>query len=236
MVASGAFAAACAGNPVAPNSDEHMAMVPVPAPTPAAGMIVLKGRVTQSAPTTHAEIAGATVSIVDGPNSGKSAVANGMGFYTIGEVAPGSFTVAVAANGFVGASKRVDAVRDAVENFNLTPESRMLTYTFHGDVRDGDGTCSDGAAQRPCRIVMIPIHNAGNVNARLEWTSDQAIDLDLALFQTNVAAPIEKSAQKGADAEQVGSHVTGGSNYELRITYAGGNGQAKYTISIECPN
>jgi hypothetical protein len=236
MVAGGAFAAACAGNPVAPGTDQNVAVLPVPSPAPAAGLIVLKGRITQSAPTTHAEISGAVVSIVDGANSGKSATANELGFYTINNVSPGSFTVSVAAGGFVSAAKRVDAVRDVTENFSLTPEARTLTYTFRGEVREGDGTCSDGASLRPCRIVMIPIHNAGAVNARLEWTSDSAIDLDLSLFKTNAQTPIEKSAQPGAAVERVGSHVDGGSNYELRITYAGGSGQANYTISIECPN
>jgi hypothetical protein len=236
MATGGLLTAACAGSPVAPGTDQHMVMLPVPTPGPVSESIVVRGRVTQSAPTTHFEVAGATVTIADGVNSGKSATTDATGFYVIDDVQPGSFMVNVAANDFVGVSRRVDAPRDAVENFNLAPVARTLSYTFNGSVRDTDGTCSDGAAQRPCRIVMIPIHNAGAVTARLEWTAGSAVDLDLALFQTHVPAPLERSAQPGVASERVSAHVPGASNYELRITYASGTGQANYTITIECPN
>ena len=48
-----------------------------------------------------------------------------------------------------------------------------------------DGQCSDGEAMRSCRIILFPVHNPGPIQATLHWTTDEEVDLDLTLFQTD---------------------------------------------------
>ena len=87
------------------------------------------------------------------------------------------------------------------------------------------------ASGRPCRIVVIPIHNAGPVDAVLTW-SGGAADLDLTLFQTGISKPIVRSASAGRGPEEVQATLTTGATYEFRITYAGGSGRTAYTLRV----
>jgi hypothetical protein len=111
-----------------------------------------------------------------------------------------------------------------------------MRYVLTGEVRRDDGSCSDGVAERPCRIVTFPVHNQGTVEARLDWTPSRTSDLDMALFQTGVRQPLARSAIRGRDSEVVKAEIAGGTTYELHITYAGGSTDASYTLTLDTPN
>ncbi len=196
----------------------------------------LVGRVTESMPTASDGIAGATLTIRDGLNAGKSTVADARGFYTLAGLHPEELEMRVAAPGFVAATERVTLAYNRTSNVRLHPEPAQLAFSLRGDIASVDGTCSDGAAQRPCRIILFPVHNPGPIQATLHWTSEEDIDLDLTLFQTDGSTPIARSANSRGSVEQLRGEVVGGATYELRVTLGAGSGVASYTLDFSQPN
>jgi hypothetical protein len=122
-------------------------------------------------------------------------------------------------------------------DFQLLLQPAVLRYVLTGDVRGSDGTCTDGLTQRPCRIVMFPVHHGGAIHARLDWTPQATSDLDLTLFKTDaISQPLTRSAARGPGPEVVHLDVDGGVTYQLHITYAWGTSPADYTLTLEYPN
>ncbi len=79
----------------------------------------LSGRVAAGAPSFD-PIAGAMVTIGDGPNAGRSAVTDSTGSYTLSGLEPSGFTVTASATGFASDSRGVTLVRDLTLDFELT--------------------------------------------------------------------------------------------------------------------
>jgi hypothetical protein len=208
----------------------NQSIVSVASPS-ASTPISLTGRVTEAAPTSTTGIDGAVVTLKDGANAGRSAVTNPYGFYTITELQPGAFTIDVTADDYVGTSERVACAASSTSDFQLLPVAKTVTHVLTGDIGPDDGTCSDSVSQRPCRIVVIPIHNVGPVDAVLTWTGGGA-DLDLTLFQTGISKPLVRSASPGAGPEEVQTTLSVGATYEFRITYAAGSARAAYTLRV----
>ena len=232
LVLAACASAACGGSHAAPASPTPALITsPTPAPAPAA-KVTLAGRITESPPTPTTGIDGAVVTIRDGSNAGRFATANPLGFYSIADLEPGAFTVTIDANDYVGTWANVACSANLTSNFQLLPVPKTITHTLTGDVGGSDGTCSDSISDRPCRIVVIPIHNVGPVEAVLSWTPTKGADLDLTLFQTGVAAPLARSASAGAGPEQVNANLTVGATYEFHITYAAGVARATYTLRV----
>jgi Carboxypeptidase regulatory-like domain len=229
LVVCSAVATGCTGAH-ASNSTATQSLAPITGPTSSAP-VSLNGRVTESVPTATTGIEGAAVAITDGPNAGRSGVTNQFGFYTLSDLQPGAFTVSVTANDYVGTSARIASTASSTFDFQLMPVAKTVTHVLTGDIGAGDGTCTDGIYTRSCRIVVIPIHNVGPVDAVLTWTGDGA-DLDLSLFQTGISTPIDRSAATGAGPEEVQATLTNGGTYEFRITWAGGTGRATYTLRV----
>jgi hypothetical protein len=90
-----------------------------PTPTPQAQTFTLSGRVTETAPTQTTVVVGATVSVVDGANAGKSAVSDSTGNYSIAGLQRGGFTVNATAEGYAGTSTGVDLTANRTQNFAL---------------------------------------------------------------------------------------------------------------------
>lgn len=198
--------------------------------------VTIAGRVTESVPTSHTGIEGATVTVDSVGSSGPSATTNQYGFFAISGVKPGLLTIRVAAERYVGASELVDVSADTTFTIRLMPKLETKQYTFPGEIDGKGGTCSDGLQMKPCLIFTFPIHNAGQVDATLSWTSRDAADLDLSLFQTGFTTAIARSASANAGPERVLATVTTGATYELRVTYGSGTSVAKFTLSFTQPN
>jgi hypothetical protein len=88
---------------------------------------------------------------------------------------------------------------------------------------------------KPCRITVMPVHNEGMIEVTLNWEPASS-NLEVTLFQTGSPAPIARSVSAGAGKRRVSAHVSGGSTYEFRITYASGKEDVKYTLSFSCPS
>jgi hypothetical protein len=198
----------------------------------------LRGRVTEAAPTTTTEVPGAVLTIVDGVNAGRFAIADAYGFYSINDLTIGAITVKVSADLFVSTTTRLDMNigGETTRNFRLMPVPQTVSYSIPGDLGGTDGTCSDGKSMKPCRIIVIPIHNEGMIDLKLDWEPTGSTDLDLTVFQTGNEVPIARSAAPGGSGKRVSAHVTGGSTYEFRITWASGTGHVKYVLTFSCPN
>jgi hypothetical protein len=228
LVVWSAAAAGCTGAH-ASNSTPAQSLAPLTSPT-SSTPISLNGRVTESVPTATTGIEDAVVRITDGPNAGRSGATNVYGFYSISDLQPGAFTVSVTADNYVSTSARISGAASATSDFQLTPVATTMTHVLTGDIGAEDGTCSDSIYTRPCRIVVLPIHNVGPIDAVLTWSGDA--NLDLSLFQTGFSTPIDRSAALGPGPEEVQGKLTQGSTYEFRITFAGGTDRATYTLRI----
>jgi hypothetical protein len=230
---------ACTEGSSSPTGPSTRPTIDVLPPAPGDATFTLTGRITESAPAKPGGIDGASVTIADGVNAGRSTTTDLTGYYTLASLKPSSFTLAVSATGYVTASEKIDLAFDRTTNLELRPEPTRLTYTLRGDIDSSDGSCHDGVASRPCRIITFPVHNPGPIEARLTWTSEAEpddADLDLSLFQTGATQPIARSAVRGDVPEQLATQVTIPSIYELRITFAAGRGAASYTIAYSQPN
>jgi hypothetical protein len=223
-------------------SGEHSARAGLAAPTQAlvapspSVPVTLTGRVTETAPTSTTGIDAAVLTLSGGLNAGKQAVTNPYGYYSISDLQPGAFTIAIQADGYVGESQGVNIRTDMTSNFQLTPTPEMMTDALPGNIGNDDGTCSDSVGMKPCRIIVIPIHNPGTIDATLTWTRGNAIDLDLTLFETGIPTPLARSATPGAAPERIVTSVATGATYEFRITYSAGVGRTDFTLRVTRPN
>jgi hypothetical protein len=230
--------AAC-GSDLTSSTAPSPTKIVVGAPTPTNATYTLSGRVTETAPTASDGIPGATLTIDEGVNAGRSVVTNARGYYTLADLHPSEFALRVTAPGFVASSETVALAYDRTSDVQLRLEPAQLTYSLRGDIASVDGQygqCSDGEAMRACRIILFPVHNPGPIQATLHWTTDEEVDLDLTLFQTDVQAPIARAGNVGNQIEQLRGKVTGGTTYELRVTLRAGNGEAFYTLDFSQPN
>lgn len=206
-------------------------------PSPLGVTSTITGRVTESAPTTLTGIAGATVTVKDGPTTGPSAVTDSLGFYSITGLKTGRITMSVTADRYVGVAEPLNVTADTTSNFELMPEPETKAFTFTGEIDGTVGTCRDGAAMTPCLIYVFPVHNAGTLDATLRWTPDPDAELDLALFQTPVAAPIARSTSSAEGLRRVEADLSLGAVYELHVTYLPrGTTGIRYTLSGSQPN
>jgi hypothetical protein len=190
--------------------------------------------VTETAPTASTGIPGAVVKLLSGANAGRSATTNGLGFYSIPDVSPGT-TIGVSAEGYVDLRRESSDGREG-SNFQLMPVLRMVSTTVSDTLDGAVGTCHDGVSQRPCHIITFAIHNGGPLDAELTWNPNDAADLNLSLFKTGSASFLARSATDGAAPERIKVDLAPGATYELRITYASGTDDVKYTLKATHPN
>ncbi len=222
-------AASCGG---ARNSPAAASGVPLALTAPApASPVSLNGRVTETPPTPTTGIEGAIVTIADGANAGRSVTTNPFGFYTISDLQPGAFTISVAANDYVAATQHLSCATNSTSDVQLRPVPKTITDVLSDQMDGTEGTCSDGLAQRPCRIIAIPVHNTGAIDATLTWTPTGAADLDLALFQTGGTTAIARSAN-GGTSEHITATLTVPADYEFHITYAGAAKGIVFTLRL----
>jgi hypothetical protein len=210
--------------------------VVVAPPPPIEANAALKGRITEAKPTSVMGLWDATVTLTDGASSWSSEKTfggAGQGLYSIPSLKPGRYDAVVSAAGFVTARSTVTMPADAATDFSLLPVPETTTDTFEYQISDTDGTCSDGTQERPCRIVAIPIHNPGPIDATLTWkAANGVVVLNISLFQKGEAQPLARSTSTGAATQRLAMNIPGGAVAELRITYASGSGPASYSMRV----
>lgn len=89
-----------------------------PSPTPTPSTFTLTGSVSS---TTGGGIGGATVTVVDGANAGKSATTDGAGSFSLTSLQPGGFTVRARAQYYEEASVGVTVTSNTSTSLSLRP-------------------------------------------------------------------------------------------------------------------
>lgn len=107
------FVASCGGSksPTAPTTTTTT--------IPPVVTYTITGLVTVGASTVP--IAGAVLAVQDGPNVGKSATTDSAGRYTLANLTPSGFTLAVSAAGHDGTSRGINLTASGTANFQLLP-------------------------------------------------------------------------------------------------------------------
>ena len=231
---SAALMLGCSGNsasPVAPS-------VPSSASGPSAPSLPLSldGRVSEAPPTSPTGIQGATVTLRDGANVVKTATASELGFFSIRGLRPGTFTLSASAEGFLAVSRPLTLTDNTTASFELMPVPAAISGTFEDDISASDGRCSDGVAAKPCRIILIPIHSPGPLDAGLSWNPSTTATLDVTLFQTGSPFPLARSTPGDSGSRRVHANLPGGARYELRVTFAEGEGTTRFKLSVVYQN
>lgn len=113
---------ACGGGSTTPTNPS----TPPSAPPPTT--FTLSGRVTETPPTQSVGIAGALITVADGPNAGRSITTDSNGNYTLGNLQQSGFTVTASAEGYESRSQGVDLTGNRTLNFNLSPSGPRRTF------------------------------------------------------------------------------------------------------------
>jgi hypothetical protein len=225
------IAVACGGE----NGGSPVNPTPTAPTPPAPTSLTLSGTISESAPTSSTRIAGATVSVLDGPNAGRTATTDGNGIYRLDGLQSGNANVSANAPGYEEARGGISltAGGSATLDLRLRPVFRMLDETMTGSVSGGDAVCSGSSiGGKPCRRFPFGVHHSGIVTARLDW-STRSNDLDLELWS---GGTMLASSTGVGDQENVSSSVSAGASYELRVVYYGGSTVQQFTLRVQRPN
>lgn len=218
---------------------------PSPQPTPQPTTFTLSGGVSETPPTAINKIPGATVTIADGANAGKSATADGAGNFTLSNLQAGGFTVNVAASGYQSKSVPVTLNASISQTFQLAPVFQLLDNQIDDEVNGGSPICPDffTTSRNPCKAYPLPVHNAGRITAVLTWTGSHfgfAInDLDLALMKDPRSNPDDRIViSRGASTlrEEVSADAAPGIMYWIHVLYNNGSTAQRFTLRITRPN
>lgn len=245
MVILAGFAFACSAGSQAPTA---------PSPQPAASATYsLSGTITEAAPTATVPIAGAAVTIGDGPNAGRSATTDSRGVYTISGLQRSGFTINASANGFQPSAKGLTLLADNALDFALSPTPAILSDAQTQRFTDNVGAtgCLD-VNRRPCFRTTYPVHNAGRFDARLVWTDYTNSAAFQGLFSDWVSIHLLKDGatiasastsarypHTGDNAASIGVEVGAGSMYTVEIAYYSyvlARNRVTVTVTVQRPN
>lgn len=216
---------ACGGGSSTPTSPPPPVVQP---PTTAN----LSGRVTETAPTASTAVAGATLTVSDGSNAGKSTTTDSGGNYSFTGLTRGGFTMNISASGFNSTGFSVDLTGDLTRNFNLAPSPRTITETLTGSVSGGSPTCPI-IVVKPCQSFSLPTHHSGTLSARLTW-DNRNNDLDLEVW--NGTNRLASSNDVGGTEEFISTNVSSGNSYTLRVIYYSGSTVQPFSVAVTRPN
>ena len=232
---SAGFATSGCSKDASPTAPAPVPIAPIVNEPPGPSSVTLKGRVTEAQPTTLMGVWDATVTLSDGTASWSSAKTYGgaaQGTYEIAGLRPGRYEAVVAAAGYQSVTRTVTLSNDSSTDIAMMPVPETLSDTFEFQISDADGTCSDGTQARPCRIVAIPVHTAGPLEATLKWKTAGDAKLNVTLFQGGQAVPLAQSTALNDASRHLAMQLPGGAVYELRITYVSGTGPAAYSMRV----
>ena len=116
------WVSACGGGSSSPPT------TPTPPSPPPPTTASLTGRVTETVGTTSFAVEGAALSVVDGPNAGRTTTTNANGDYQLTGLQRGGFTVNVSANGYNTNGFGIDLTGDLTRNFTLTPSGPRTRF------------------------------------------------------------------------------------------------------------
>jgi hypothetical protein len=177
-------AAACSGHPsaIGPSNVRTRTMV---------------GTVTESIPTASTTVSAATITVMNGPDAGRSTTSDANGAFAM-MVLPGELTVRVQAPNY---QERLVPVSLTTQNRNvkveIDPVPQMVTMIRANEIVVSDQTCPDYYAFFPptrsdnCKVnYVINVHHDGTLTADLTSGDELAGLFHLAVFQSSAGQPI----------------------------------------------
>ena len=162
---------------------------PSPPPAPSSQTWTLSGTISETFPTASTRIAGASVTVMDGPNVGWTATSDANGVFHLAQLNPGTVLIRTQAANYVDRSELVTLGEDHTVTIELNPAFRMTT-TARNDSIIGGGTCfgwwdylaGPRAVNEPCKAdYVFNVHHDGTLSADLTWT-DPRMGLALELY------------------------------------------------------
>ena len=144
-----------------------------PTPTPQTGTLTLSGTVSETAPTASARIAGAKITIMDGPNVGRSTTSDASGVFQLTGLQAGDFSVWTQAANYVEHLQRFAFTSDQAVTFGLDPVFQMVATTENGSINGGGAAChgvyDDPILQdSPCKArYSFNVHHDGMLTAEV---------------------------------------------------------------------
>jgi hypothetical protein len=163
-----------------------------PSPPPNA-TFSLSGTVTNLATSTR--VSGATASIADGPNAGKSTTTDASGNYSFTGLQQSAFTVNVSATNYVSQSWRVTLTSNQTLNFRLTPVPPTSTFHVTGIATDDDGAPVVGAT-----VTVTPDPRHSSVSTVTDWRGSYNVDFDATHTAPNVFFAYVKAESPGHES------------------------------------
>jgi hypothetical protein len=144
-----AIACASKGTAISPSPAAPTATVPTPATLSLSGAVITS--------FTRIPIPDATVSIVDGPNAGRSATTDASGNFVFTELQPSQFRVTVSAANYFPSPAPVNLVSNQTQTFFLIPTGPTIALT---------GQVTDVGTSAPISGAIV------RINGRYSTTTD----------------------------------------------------------------
>ena len=201
-------------------------VLPAPTPTPTSEpqTLTLSGSVSETVPTASTRVAGATITILDGPNAGKSATSDANGVFHLEMLRPGGFAIEAQAADYVAKEHFVTLTANQTVAIALDPVLEMVTTTVNDAIGGVDDTCLGywdylRSATYPCSArYVLQVHHTGTLTARLTWPDRGSVPL-MEVYRWSRGQASGRAIRSGG----------GGSSGEIRTRL---DGHAEYVIFV----
>jgi len=215
-----------------------------PAAGPSATCCALGGMVTETSPTSSTIVAGATVTVVAGLDTGLVTTSDGAGQYLFARLQLGALTVRTSAAGYDDKLQTLTLTDDRSGfGFQLNPTAASVFEQFDDVVSDQDPVCAsyEVATRLPCKSYVIALHSAGTVDAVLNWDDSIAVSSALALelvrepgTNQDDRIALNYVTQGNPNREQVIAAVPAGI-YIVRVLYQRPLGPQAFILTMNHP-
>jgi hypothetical protein len=198
-----------------------------PSPTPPQ-TFMLSGTVSETAPTTSTRIAGATVTILIGPNAGQSAKTDSNGSFQLGAL-PGNFAISTRAGNYIERISDVALSQNQSVAIELDPVLQIVTATTDESIQ-GNQACPgwwDGfVPSDPCKAErVINVHHNGTLTAQLTWPHS-TVEPFMQLYAVANGQPSGGAIASSEDGsgQMIRADVVGHTQYVIQVRMFGNGG------------
>ena len=198
-----------------------------PQPQPKTDLTIV-GQVIEDAPTLT-PISDAVITVVDGPQAGLTAIADGNGRYALSGLTGTIMSISASSPAHEPRAYPVNPATTATLVFNLKPIFQLLTETVSGTISTHASYDDDGDVKE----WSMPIHHGGTLTASLTWSPSSAVvGLGLARSSEN---PAWTNGLSGPPVVLT-APILAGSTYTLVVSSTRGPLPIDFTLVISRPN
>jgi hypothetical protein len=233
-----ALTVSCGGNGV------RQSVLPAGPTSPPApqGTWTLSGTTSETAPTGSTRIPGATITILDGLNAGRSATTDANGAFQLASLHAGSFTIRTRAADYVESSQPLTLGSDQSVAIELDPVFQILTSTKNEAL--GGGVACPGywdvpSGASPCSAeYVVNVHHDGSLTAALTWAGSNDVMLVLDLFRSVGGRP----SGNAVSLDRQGANLAAHTQYIVHVSKFGAGGASPpagstpFSLTLTHPN